>query len=80
MQAMFDFQEEAAQNIAAATQDIPERQSAQITAQSTASAAALLAAEDLRRQQELADKAQGGEDNRNAFFNSKAIYQGVAGE
>ena len=80
MRAMFDFQEQAAENIIAASEDIPVRQSAQITAQSTASTAALLAAEDLRRQQEAADQAQGAEDNRGAFFNSKALYQGVAGE
>lgn len=78
MQAMFAFQEEAAENIAAATEDIPVRQSAQITAQSTASAAALLAAEDLRRQHEEALARQAEEDNREGFFSSKSIYRAIA--
>ena len=56
MKAMFEFQEAAAENIESATEDIPVRQSGQITAQSTASMSALMAAEDLRRQQEEARK------------------------
>lgn len=80
MQAMFDFQEQAAENIAAATEDIPERQSAQITAQSTASVAALLAAEDLRRQHEEAEKEQADEQDHRGFYGSKSVYRGLSGE
>ena len=80
MQAMFDYQEQAADNITTATQDIPERQSAQITAQSTASTAALMAAEDIRRQEEEAKKAQSDEQDRQGFYDSKSVYRGLAGE
>lgn len=79
MQAMFDYQEAATENIEAATEDIPERQSAQITAQSTASAAALLAAEDLRRQEEEAQKAAADEQDRRGFYDSKSVYRGLSG-
>jgi len=79
MRAMFDFQEVAAENIESATEDIPVRQSGQITAQSTASMSALLAAEDLRRQQEQVEKAQAGEHDRRRFYESKNIYRALAG-
>jgi hypothetical protein len=78
MQAMFDYQEQAAKNITAATKDIPERQSAQITAQSAASTAALMAAEDIRRQEEEAKKAQADEQDRQGFYDSKSVYRGLA--
>ena len=79
MQAMFDFQESAAENIATATEDIPQRQSGQITAQSTASMSALLAAEDLRRQQEQVEKEQALDYDRRRFYDSKHIYRALAG-
>ncbi len=78
MQAMFDYQQQASENIRQATTDIPERQSAQITAQSTASTAALLAAEDLRRQDEAARQAQADEQARRGFYDSGAIYRGLS--
>jgi len=79
MQAMFDFQESAAQNIEMATEDIPVRQSGQITAQSTASMSALMAAEDLRRQQEQVEKEQAAQHDRQRFYESKHIYRALAG-
>jgi hypothetical protein len=79
MQAMFDYQEQAAENITAASEDIPVRQSAQITAQSTASVAALLAAEDLRRQQEGVEKEQADEQDRQGFYDSSSVYRGLSG-
>jgi hypothetical protein len=79
MQAMFDYQEQAANNITAATEDIPERQSAQITAQSTASVAALMAAEDIRRQEEEAKKEQADEQDQRGFYDSKSVYRGLSG-
>ena len=79
MQAMLDYQEQASQNVQTATQDIPERQSGQITAQSTASTAALLAAEDLRRQREEVIKQQADEQDRRGFYNSRSVYRGLAG-
>ena len=79
MQAMFDFQESAAENIETATGDIPVRQSGQITAQSTASMSALLAAEDLRRQQEQLEKEQAAEHDRRRFYDSKQFYRALAG-
>ncbi|PCH58888.1 MAG: hypothetical protein COC14_00215 [Burkholderiaceae bacterium] len=78
MKAMFEFQEAAAENIASATQDIPVRQSGQITAQSTASMSALLAAEDMRRQEEAARRAQANQDDQDAFFRSSDIYRGLS--
>ncbi len=79
MQAMFDFQESAAENITAATEDIPVRQSGQITAQSTASMSALMAAEDLRQQQAQVEKAQAAQYDRQRFYDSKHIYRALAG-
>ena len=79
MKAMFEFQEAAAQNIESATEDIPVRQSGQITAQSTASMSALLAAEDLRRQQEQVEKEQVAEHDRRRFYESKHIYRALGG-
>ena len=79
MQAMFEFQEAAAENIESATEDIPVRQSGQITAQSTASMSALLAAEDLRRQQEQVEKEQAAEHDRQRFYDSKHVYRALAG-
>ena len=80
MQAMFEFQEAAAENIETATEDIPVRQSGQITAQSTASMSALLAAEDLRRQQEQVEKEQAAQHDRRRFYESKHLYRALAGE
>jgi len=80
MQAMFEFQEAAAKNIESATEDIPVRQSGQITAQSTASMSALLAAEDLRRQQEQVEKEQAVQHDRQRFYDSKHIYRALAGD
>jgi len=79
MKAMFEFQEAAADNIESATEDIPVRQSGQITAQSTASMSALLAAEDLRRQQEQVKKEQAAEHDRQRFYDSKYIYRALGG-
>jgi len=79
MQAMFKFQEATAENIENATEDIPVRQSGQITAQSTASMSALLAAEDLRRQQEQVEKAKAAQYDRQRFYDSKHIYRALGG-
>jgi len=78
MKAMFEFQEAAAENIESATEDIPVRQSGQITAQSTASIAAMMAAEDMRRQDEAARRSQANQDDQDAFFRSSDIYRGFS--
>ncbi len=76
--AMFYFQEAAAENIESATEDIPVRQSGQITAQSTASTAAMMAAEELRRQDEDSRRAKANQDDQDAFFRSSDIYRGLS--
>ncbi len=80
MKAMFEFQEAAVENIEEASTDIPQRQSTQITAQSTASMAALMAAEDLRRQNEEAENAAAMKRDSDAFFKSKHIYRGFSNQ